>query len=632
MTHRWINNRYASIATMPLIKKITAIRGLATQRMAIVLEISFMVLILSWGAIQLKVSYDQNAERWLDQVSGDLVKLSAYIDQNFDTTFLLLDSVTQMVLVKGIGDAEGLRREMSGIALHQTLKDRMSALPHVDVVTVIADDGAIINSTRSYPPPKINLADRDYFVDALGGNGAGGSGTGWNGAGVSQSTISAPIANRVNGTWTFYISHKLTGDRGQFIGMVVIGLRIGFFADFFERMQLPAGSTISLYRDDFLLLSRWPRNDSLLGKSLSGGAMPGILKNNPSGAGVIFYNGPRFSDQNQKDSRIGGARKLERYPALLTLTVPESVFLAQWRVLKWTIIAVTLMGLAIAAVFGWFFIRLLRRREQDMKEMDLLRLRAENASQAKSQFLAMISHELRTPLSGLLGFSELLKDTPLNAEQKDYAEMAHASGILLLDIINDVLDISKIEAGELTIHTSKFSPRQLAADVVALYSKNARIKNISLDFEAADDVPAACFGDPQRLRQVLSNLVNNAIKFTESGKVLVVISALRAESAKVTLRLEVFDTGIGIDDAALEKLFQRFVQLDAVLSRRYGGTGLGLYISKQLVELMGGRIGASSRRDLGSQFWFEVEVGVEVEAEVEVEVDLAVSAAAVTAN
>jgi signal transduction histidine kinase len=626
---------------MPLIKKLSALRGWSPLRMASVLGIIFMVLILARGAIQLKVTYDQNAERWLDHVAGDLVKLSAYIDQNFDTSFLLLDSVTQMVLLKGIGDAEGLRREMSGSALHQILKDRMSALPHVDVVTVIADDGAIINSTRSYPPPKINLADRDYFVDALGGNGAGGNGAagngkGGNGAGVSQRTISAPIANRVNGTWTFYISHRLTGDRGQFIGMVVIGLRIGFFADFFERMQLPAGSTISLYRDDFLLLSRWPRNDSLLGKSLSGGAMPEILNNNPSGAGVIFYNGPRFSDQNQKDSRIVGARKLERYPALLTLTVPESVFLAQWRELKWTIIAVTLIGLAIAAVFGWFFIRLLRRREQDMKEMDLLRLRAENASQAKSQFLAMISHELRTPLSGLLGFSELLKDTPLNAEQKDYAEMAHASGILLLDIINDVLDISKIEAGELTIHISKFSPRELAADVVALYSQNARIKNISLDFEVADDVPAACFGDPQRLRQVLSNLVNNAIKFTESGKVQVVISALPAESAKVTLRLEVFDTGIGIDDAALEKLFQRFVQLDASLSRRYGGTGLGLYISKQLVELMGGRIGARSRRGVGSQFWFEVDVDVkaEVEAEVEVEVkvDLAVSAAAVTAN
>ncbi len=598
---------------MPLIKKLSALRGWSPLRMAGALGIIFMVLILARGAIQLKVTYDQNAERWLDHVSSDLVKLSAYIDQNFDTSFLLLDSVTQMVLAKGIGDAEGLRREMSGIALHQTLKDRMSALPHVDVVTVIADDGAIINSTRSYPPPKINLADRDYFVDAMGGNGAGAS-----------QRISAPIANRANGTWTFYISHRLTGDRGQFIGMVVIGLRIGFFADFFERMQLPAGSTISLYRDDFLLLSRWPRNDSLLGKTFSGGAMPGILNNNPSGAGVIFYNGPRFSDQNQKDSRIVGARKLERYPALLTLTVPESVFLAQWRVLKWTIVAVTLIELAIAAVFAWFFIRLLRRREQDLKEMDLLRLRAENASQAKSQFLAMISHELRTPLSGLLGFSELLKDTPLNAEQKDYAEMAHASGILLLDIINDVLDISKIEAGELTIHTSKFSPRELAADVVALYSQNARIKNISLDFEAADDVPAACFGDPQRLRQVLSNLVNNAIKFTESGKVQVVISALPAESAKVTLRLEVFDTGIGIDDVALEKLFQRFVQLDASLSRRYGGTGLGLYISKQLVELMGGRIGASSRRDLGSQFWFEVEL--------EVEDDLAVAAAAVTAN
>ena len=609
---------------MPLIKKLSALRGLSPLRMASVLGIIFMVLILAKGAIQLQLTYDQNAESWLDHVASDLVKLSAYIDQNFDTSFLLLDSVTQMVLAKGIGDAEGLRREMSGSALHQILKDRMSALPHVDVVTVIADDGAIINSTRSYPPPTINLADRDYFVDAVGVNGAG----------VSQRTISTPIANRVNGTWTFYISHRLNGDRGQFIGMVVIGLSIGFFTDFFERMQLPAGSTISLYRDDLMLLSRWPRNDSLLGKSASGSAIPGILNNNPSGAGVIFYNGPRFSDQNKKDSRIVGVRKQERYPALLTLTVPESVFLAQWRVLKWTIIAVTLVGLTIAAVFWWLFIRLLSRREQDMREMDRLRLRAENASQAKSQFLAMISHELRTPLSGLLGFSELLKDTPLNAEQKEYAEMTHSSGILLLDIINDVLDISKIEAGELTIHISKFSPQELAAGVVALYSQNARIKNISLDFEAADDVPAACSGDPQRMRQVLSNLVNNAVKFTESGKVRVVISALRAESAKVTLRLEVFDTGIGIDDAALEKLFQRFVQLDAVLSRSYGGTGLGLYISKQLVELMGGRIGARSRRGEGSQFWFEVDVDVDVDvvAEVEVKVDLAVSAAAVTAN
>jgi len=188
--------------------------------------------------------------------------------------------------------------------------------------------------------------------------------------------------------------------------------------------------------------------------------------------------------------------------------------------------------------------------------------------------------------------------------------MAHASGLQLRDIINDVLDMSKIEAGELKLTVSPFSPRELVAGVVALYSQNARIKNIALEFEAADDVPARCLGDPLRLQQVLSNLVNNAIKFTEAGRVLVVISGSAEDAGRYTLRVEVFDTGIGIEDADLKMLFQPFKQVDSSMSRPHGGTGLGLSISKTLVELMGGRIGASSRSGLGSQFWIEVDLEV----------------------
>jgi len=585
---------------MNLIGKIAVLRKPSPVQIALLLGAALLVLVVARGLIQLKVTHDQNAERWLDQVSSDLVKLSAYIDQNFDTSFLLLDNVVQAVAAKDVRDAEGLRSRMSGIAMYQTLKDRMAALSHVDVITVIADNGEIINSTRSHPPPKINLADRDYFLDALQG-----------GRGDAHSRrISTPIANRVTGTWTFYISQRLTGDRGQFIGMVVIGLRSSFYSDFFEHIRPPAGATLSLYRDDYLLLSRWPRKEQLLGETFSNGAMAAILRNNPSGAGAIFYEGPRFSDETAKDRRIVGVRRMERYPVLLTMTVPESTYLAQWRVVKWTIVAVTVLGMGVAAVFLWFFVRLLRGREADLLQMGLLRQRAEDANLAKSRFLATVSHELRTPLNGLLGFSELLKDTPLSTEQKGFADMAHASWLQLRDIINDVLDMSKIEAGELKLTVSPFSPRELVAGVVALYSQNARIKNIALEFEAADDVPARCLGDPLRLQQVLSNLVNNAIKFTEAGRVLVVISGSAEDAGRYTLRVEVFDTGIGIEDADLKMLFQPFKQVDSSMSRPHGGTGLGLSISKTLVELMGGRIGASSRSGLGSQFWIEVDLEV----------------------
>ena len=584
---------------MALTQKITGLSRLSPARTALLIGSIFLALILLRGVVQLKVTYDQNADRWLGTVSSDLAKLSAYMEQNFDSSFLLVDSVTQLIKAKGITDAQGLRKGMSGPELHQILKDRMSALQHVDVVTVIAEDGEIINSTRSYPSPKLNLADRDYFVDAIQGGEAAG-----------KRSISLPIANRVNGSWTFYISQRLNDRNGRFIGMVVVGLRSSYFSEFFERIRMPAGSTVSLYREDYVLLSRWPRHDKLLGESSRNGAMPAILRDNPEGTGAIFYDGPRFSDEKTKDRRIVGVSKLKRYPALLTMTVPEAVYLAEWRVLKWTIIGITLLGLAIAGFFGWLFIRLLRRREADTVRMDLLRQRAEDASKAKSEFLAMVSHELRTPLNGLLGFSELLKDSPLNTEQKGFADMAYASGLQLRDIINDVLDMSKIEAGELTLQESAFSPRSLAGGVVDLYAQNARVKNIALEFESADDVPAYCLGDSLRLRQMLSNLVNNAIKFTETGKVQVVLSGRPSTAGRYTLRLEVFDTGIGIDDADLELLFQPFKQVDSSMTRLHGGTGLGLSISKRLVELMHGVIGASSRKDLGSQFWIEIDLAI----------------------
>ncbi|HQR72461.1 MAG TPA: response regulator [Burkholderiaceae bacterium] len=232
---------------------------------------------------------------------------------------------------------------------------------------------------------------------------------------------------------------------------------------------------------------------------------------------------------------------------------------------------------------------------------------AESASRAKSQFLANMSHEIRTPMNGVLGMTELLLGTPLSDKQRRFAEAVYRSGEALLEIINDILDFSKIEAGKLELEAVDFNLRTLVEDVFELLAPRAHQKRLELASSIEPSVPTIVRGDPMRLRQVLTNLVGNAIKFTEAGEVVVSVSCeTQSPAATPRVAFEVRDSGIGMRPEALERLFTVFMQADQSMSRRYGGTGLGLAISKQLVELMGGRITVDSRFGEGSVFRFEV--------------------------
>jgi signal transduction histidine kinase/DNA-binding response OmpR family regulator/HPt (histidine-containing phosphotransfer) domain-containing protein len=269
------------------------------------------------------------------------------------------------------------------------------------------------------------------------------------------------------------------------------------------------------------------------------------------------------------------------------------------------LLIVILFVLAVTVTLGW---RIARSIVMLVKDVVSAKEDAEAASRAKSQFLANISHEIRTPMNGVLGLLELLKTTPLSKRQGNYVTMALSSGVALLNVINDVLDFSKIEAGQMELNVEDFDLPQSVEEAVGFFSEQAEAKRIELLCHILPDVPKGVRGDVVRLRQVLINLIGNAVKFTESGEIVTRVSVQADHESTVSLRFEVSDTGIGIPADVQLKIFDSFSQADASTTRRFGGTGLGLSIARQLVGMMGGEIGVTSNVGVGSTFWFTATV------------------------
>jgi len=256
------------------------------------------------------------------------------------------------------------------------------------------------------------------------------------------------------------------------------------------------------------------------------------------------------------------------------------------------------------------FNRVAAAERKSRAELEKAKAAAETANRAKSEFMANISHELRTPMNGIMGLTEVLLLTPLDEEQLDYATTVRDSADSLMSLINEILDFSRLDAGKMVLNAAPFDLRSTVNEVIALLSTQAAAKGLRLEVQVAGNTPAQLIGDAGRIRQVVTNLLGNAIKFTHEGRIDIRVESIDTSDDRATIRLAVTDTGIGIPADKLDLIFEKFTQADGSMTRRYGGTGLGLTIVKQLIEMMGGSVGVESRENHGSTFWIELALPV----------------------
>lgn len=530
--------------------------------------IALMVLpiLLVWGAVVYKAQTEE--EMVIKAVYTENLNLARAFEEH---TIRTIKSVDQAVLFLKFQ----YERYGDKVNIAEYVREGMIISNIFNQLGVIDENGIYILS--NLPNHKqMDLSDREHFRVHKEKD-------------TNQLFISKPILGRASGKWSIQMTRRINKPDGSFGGVVVISVDPFYFSDFYRGVDLGPGGVVSLVGLDGITRARRAGDNMTVGQDLSQSALIRQIREKPVGS-------LRTTSVSDGLNRLYSYRALTEYPLIVAVGVTEDNALSEFRSRRFGYQVFAFATTLIVLLFGGIAMRLLDRQYRITAQFRESQIKAESANRMKSEFLASMSHELRTPLNGIMGYAELLREST-TGENQEFAGVILDSSEHLLDLVNSILDLAKIESGKMELVMRPEPLRTLIDRIVRTYQPPAAKKGLELAVTLADDLPADFVCDATRVVQVLNNLISNAIKFTDHGRVEVRVSRVDDE-----LEIVVADSGCGIAPDMLSHVFERFSQADNFLTRRHQGTGLGLALVKELVDLMGGSVNVRSELEKGSEF------------------------------
>ena len=536
--------------------------------------------------------YDETTKQTQQTLSSLDIVLAEQTERSLDEVDITLkDTLALLLKQHGQASAQNIHQLYGGRAVTQLLRAEYGGMPHLTSVALFDARGRMVNSSDDTAPANLDIAFRGYFQHVRDNP-------------TSTRFISEPVKFQTTGMPVFLMVRRLEAPDGSFAGLISAAIPLDYFTNLYRDIYLGPGTAVSLFNRDGLMLARYPPSPAVGTNVADRIAFPQVLAH--AAAGVVHSTGHILG----KPLFIA-THALNDLPLAVNVIMTDQRAYAAWRSELIGVVTVLMVLLGMIALLTGLarrhfasYVNLAEARLETTRATEA-RARAEAMTQAKSRFLANMSHELRTPLNAIIGFSEIIETAMLGPLQQRYREYAHdirSAGAHLLEVVNDILDLSRAEANAIKVGREPLDVAAIVAEVDRIVRAQAERAKVNFDTRLDPDLPPV-IGDETRFRQILINLVSNALKFAPAGG-SVTVSARKAAKYMV---IEVKDTGIGMAEEDIPAALRPFEQLDNSIARKYGGAGLGLPITKHLVELLGGRFSITSAVNKGTTVAIEFE-------------------------